>query len=138
MVQDTSGPSYHRLIVLPDGRVARCKHPEIPFARLLQRSDAILAVMLQVRQADRYRVGRTLAEAIHREMVVQRYYPLRIVETLDVLAGLGVVLAPINMRHHVQVMRDAPLEREDARLAPVVVTSAVLAITGVTAVDTWN
>lgn len=94
---------YEFSLVPPYGGVHDAVLPELD-ARLLERLDAIRAVVLQVRvrRVDGVRCT-PLAEARQREVVVQRERALRVVEALDVLVRLGVVLAAVHVLQHVHV-----------------------------------
>ena len=55
-------------------------------------------------------IGRALAKAIHWEVVVKRNDTFGVVKALDILARFSVILATINVRHHVKVVGNAKLE----------------------------
>ena len=63
--------------------------------------------MLEVAQAGVHRVGGAdTAQTAQGEVVVKDQRLLRVVKALDVLARLGVVGAPVDVLHHVKVIRD--------------------------------
>jgi hypothetical protein len=98
--------SHQRLLELPDGGVHDARLPVL-LAALLQGLDAVGAVVVELGVAGLDRVGgAATAEARQREVVVQGQHLLRVVETLDVLAGFGEVFGAIHVLQHVHVPGD--------------------------------
>lgn len=102
-------PPHQRLPVPPYGGVEDGVVLVLRGARLLQGGHAVGSVVLQVRVLGVDGVGgAAAAEAREREVVVQREDAARVVEALDVLAGLGVVARAVHVLQHVHIVRDLP------------------------------
>jgi len=93
--------------VLPDGGVDNTD-VLVVITGLLQGRYAVPPIVLQVSQVRLHRVrGADPAQACQREVVMENEGLLGVVETLDVLARLGVVGTSVDVTHHVHVGRDA-------------------------------
>lgn len=79
-------------------------------ATLLQRADAIGAVVLQMGRLGFDGIGRApAAQTRQREVIVQRQNLLNVVEALDVLIRFRVIIAAVDVLQHVHVARDVGL-----------------------------
>jgi len=102
-LQRTRDPADQLVLVTPYRRVYHTVLP-ILHARLLQRADAISAVVLQLRVFRLDGVtGASGTQARQRKVIVQGDYSFRIVEALDVLVRLCKVLRAIHVLQHVHV-----------------------------------
>ncbi|KAH9395781.1 hypothetical protein TYRP_020519 [Tyrophagus putrescentiae] len=103
------------VLILENGGVARRVGAKL-LAALLQRPDAVLAVVLQVGQLHRNGVSSAGAEAVQRKVIVQRDGAFSVVEALHVLPRFGVVLRAVDVLQHVQVPGNARLVRHVRQL----------------------
>lgn len=103
-------PRYELVLVAQHDRVFDQVLLVLGVAALLERADAVGAVVLQVGDfgLDGVRRARA-AETRQREVIVQRQDLLHVVETLDVLVRLRVVGAAVDVLQHVHVARNGRL-----------------------------